>query len=173
MPLSSANHSYQRLHDMKTPPWWAATQASPDFKNIELQKHTQTMITMFEGPHWQHHTAQEKIRTKSCATWIWQGLVLWPQACIICHELQHFLNNIHSRQRLWTLLSTWEQGGGMVLPLCSAPTESLLLLSPRWREPAENSSMNAQTSELTSKWKTTVCRVASGHQEMLITVERN
>lgn len=52
MPLSSANHSYQRLHDMKTPPWWAETQASPDSKNIELQEHVQTMITMFEGLHW-------------------------------------------------------------------------------------------------------------------------
>lgn len=43
----------------------------------------------------------------------------------------------------------------MVLPLCSAPKESLLLLSPRWRKPSENSSTNARTSELISKWKTT------------------
>lgn len=44
----------------------------------------------------------------------------------------------------------------MVLRLRTAPTESLLLLSPRWRNPSNNSSTNAQNSEATSKWETAV-----------------
>lgn len=121
----------------------------------------------------QHSTVQRKPRAQCWAMWIWPGHVIWPQPVLFSMSYNNSLA-VQIQLKTTFMNLAFHRSARRRNGLWGAPSECLLLLSPRWRKPAENSSTNAQISELTSKWKTTVlqkgcppARSADGHRKKL------
>lgn len=133
---------------MKTPFWWAVTQLSQHFKVMELQKKAQrTMVLSSFSMLAAQHGPEESQDQVQCGRDLTRSFVLRP--ALFSMNFNTSLAYRHSLKHIWG-----QEGNGPWSLQC--PHCITALLSPRWKKPPENSSAKAQTSEQTSKWKTTV-----------------